>query len=395
MNAPAAALQSALKSLNPLDENCAVAAVDLLLAHASATGATDIHLQPVETGLEVRRRIDGVLELVGELPKSVAPRVVARLKVLAGLLTYKTDIPQEGRIRFAKGEMETRVSTFPTLHGERAVLRHFPAAGGLHRPRDLGLPEGIVSTLEGLLDETSGAIVLSGPAGGGKTTSIYACLREIVARTEGKRSLLTIEDPIEAAVKGVSQSQVNLQAGFDLAEGLRALLRQDPEVIVVGEMRDRTTAELTIQASLTGHLVITTFHAGTASGVITRLLEMGIEPYLLKSGLLAVLSQRLLRRLCPCAREIDPSLPARNLGLPVERACEPVGCEKCGGLGFSGRFPIAEILTSRNLQAGERSARVDPGETLWDRAIEAVDQGKTSCAEVRRVLGFSEAAGAD
>ena len=260
----------------------------------------------------------------------------------------------------------------------------------------------MLSALERLLDETTGAIVVSGPAGGGKTTTIYACLREIAAQTQGRRSLLSIEDPIEAAVSGVSQTQVNPHAGFGLAEGLRALLRQDPEVIVVGEMRDRTTAELTIQAALTGHLVLTTFHSGTAAGVVTRLLEMGIEPYLVKSGLLAIVSQRLLRRLCECASEIDARDLTRTLGIQVARALEPVGCPDCGGLGYSGRFPIAEILLPKNhaigesilarvdLESLERSARNAGGRSLWDRAVEAVEKGQTSCAEVRRILGFSE-----
>ena len=209
-----------------------------------------------------------------------------------------------------------RLSTFPTLYGEKAVVRLFAGAGRFLRLDDLGLPDEVREALGALLAETSGAIVLSGPAGSGKTTTIYACLRELVAATAGRRSLATLEDPIEVAVPGVTQSQVNLAAGFTLETGLRSLLRQDPEVIVVGEIRDRPTAETAFQASLTGHLVLTTFHAGSAAGALGRLADMGIEPYLLRSGVLAVVSQRLLRRLCPdCRRETSD--PAARLGLPV------------------------------------------------------------------------------
>ena len=184
------------------------------------------------------------MQEVGTLPAAVAPNVDARLKVMAELLTYKTDVPQEGRVRGTSGEGEVRVSTFPTLHGEKAVVRLFAASGRFLRLADLGLPGEVDETLARLLAETSGAVVVSGPAGSGKTTTIYACLRELAESTGGRRSLATLEDPIEGSVPGVSQSQVNLAAGFDLATGLRSLMRQDPEVIVVGEIRDRPTAEI-------------------------------------------------------------------------------------------------------------------------------------------------------
>jgi hypothetical protein len=224
--------------------------------------------------------------------------VVARLKVLAELLTYRTDVPQEGRIRGGPGDVEMRVSTFPTLFGEKAVVRLFAGPGRFLRPEDLGLPPEIRATLGRLLGETSGAILLAGPAGSGKTTTIYACLRELVAASAGTRSLATLEDPIEVAVPGVAQAQVNPAAGFDLGAGLRSLLRQDPEVIAVGEIRDRATAEVAFQAALTGHLVLSTFHAGSAAGVVGRLSDMGIEPYVLRSGVRAIICQRLVRTLC-------------------------------------------------------------------------------------------------
>jgi general secretion pathway protein E len=378
----------------------AVDLVDLILAEARRASASDVHLQPTPEGLEMRWRIDGVLRTTGLLPPAISSNVVARLKVLAELLTYRTDVPQEGRIRGATGEGEVRVSTFPTLHGEKAVIRLFAESGRFLRLLDLGLPDEVRVGLSEALLETSGAILLTGPAGSGKTTTIYACLRELVETNQGRRSLTTLEDPIEVAVPGVTQSQVNPSAGFDLATGLRSLLRQDPEVIVVGEVRDRSTAEVAFQASLTGHLVLTTFHAGNSSGAIGRLSDMGIEPYLLRSGLLAIVSQRLVRTLCDCSRQEDE--PRARLGLTVARAKVAVGCEACGGSGYRGRMILAELLNPEKLGLGAAIlARADvralEAEALragmvgrWQRACHAIEEGRTSAAEVRRVLGFSE-----
>jgi type II secretory ATPase GspE/PulE/Tfp pilus assembly ATPase PilB-like protein len=326
--------------------------------------------------------------------------VVTRLKVMAELLTYKTDVPQEGRVRGTRDEGEVRVSTFPTLYGEKAVVRLFAASGRFLRLADLGLPDEVRGSLSRLIAETSGAIVISGPAGSGKTTTAYACLRELVESNQGRRSLATLEDPIEGAVPGVSQSQVNLAAGFDLATGLRSLMRQDPEVILVGEIRDRVTAEIAAQASLTGHLVLTTFHAGSAAGAIGRLLDMGIEPFLVRSGLLAVASQRLVRTLCDCAAWSDES--RGRLGLPVERYRTPVGCDSCRGVGYHGRMLLAELIEPEPMRLGPailERADVRRIESLalaagmagrWDRARAAVSLGRTDPAEIRRVLGFSD-----
>ena len=348
----------------------------------------------------MRWRVDGVLEHVATLPKAVAPNVVGRLKVMAELLTYKSDVPQEGRVRGTGGEGEVRVSTVPTLHGEKAVVRLFAATGRFLRLDDLGLPVEVRDAYARLLDETSGAIVVSGPAGSGKTTTVYACLRQLVEANAGRRSLATLEDPIEGSVAGVSQSQVNLAAGFDLATGLRSLMRQDPEVIVVGEIRDRATAEVAFQASLTGHLVLTTFHAGSASGAAARLADMGIEPYLLRSGLLASASQRLARTLCECAIWTDDS--RHRLGLAVDRVRIPVGCEACRGGGYRGRMVLAELLETEAMRLGPailaradvrtiQSIAVAAGMVdRRERARIAVAEGRTSPSEIRRVLGFSD-----
>jgi type II secretory ATPase GspE/PulE/Tfp pilus assembly ATPase PilB-like protein len=398
---PPTTFQEALAAQTPGSPKYATEVVDVILAKAREVGASDVHLQPTADGLELRWRIDGVLQSAALLPLSAAPNVIARLKVLAELLTYRTDVPQEGRIRGVPGEVEMRLSTFPTLYGEKGVVRLFAAADRYLRLDDLGLPLEILETLRRLLSATSGAIVFSGPAGSGKTTTIYACLRELVAASRGQRSLATLEDPIEVAVAGVAQSQVNPSAGFTLETGLRSLLRQDPEVIAVGEIRDRGTAEIAFQASLTGHLVLTTFHAGSAAGAAGRLADMGIEPYLLRSGLLAIVSQRLVRRLCTCARPIDD--PADCFGLAVVRARRAVGCEQCGGTGYRGRIVLAEMLTPDPAEVGraileradvgrlERAAVRQGMINRWERARQAVEDGLTSPAEIRRVLGVSDA----
>jgi general secretion pathway protein E len=388
------------RGLDPADPRYATDVVDRMLAAGRAAGASDLHLQPAARGLDLKFRVDGVLQPVATFPAELASNIISRLKVLARLLTYQTDSPQEGRIRTPDCDVEMRVTTFPTLYGERAVVRLFGGWGQYNYLGDLGLHEDVLQPLRRLLGETSGAILVSGPAGSGKTTTAYACLRELSRGTSEARSLVSIEDPIEVAVDGVAQSQVNLPAGLDLSTGLRFLMRQDPEVIMVGEIRDRPTAEAALQASLTGHLLLSTFHAGSAAETIGRLLDMGIEPYVLRSGLLAILSQRLLRRLCACAREADHA--DARLGLPVEHVRVPVGCQACGGTGYQGRFLLVEMLTPERTELGRAIlSRADTADleqlavragmvTRWQRAYRAIEAGLTSPAEVRRVLGFSE-----
>jgi type II secretory ATPase GspE/PulE/Tfp pilus assembly ATPase PilB-like protein len=279
------------------------------------------------------------------------------------------------------------------------VVRLFAGGGGFSYLEDLGLPTEIHASLRELLAETSGALLITGPAGSGKTTTAYAALREVVRTAGGQKSIVSLEDPIEVAVDGVAQSQVQVSAGFDFLTGLRSLMRQDPEVIFVGEIRDRITAETAFQASLTGHLVQTTFHAGSAAGAVSRLSDMGLEPYLLRSGILGILCQRLVRRLCDCARPATDA--AELLGLPVRSAQVPVGCPQCQGIGYRGRMVLAELLTTRPKELGaailercdaaelERRAVQTGMVTRWVRAVAAVESGRTSPAEIRRVLGCS------
>lgn len=374
--------------------------VDAVLSAARQAAASDVHLVPAAESLQMSWRIDGVLQHIAEFPKAISPKIVARLKVLSQLLTYRTDVPQEGRLRDGDSEAETRISVFPTLFGEKAVIRLFVGSGKYHYLDELGFPNEVSEPLKKLLNETGGVILLTGPAGSGKTTTIYAGLREIINKSAGGRSLVSLEDPIEVVVPGVAQSQVNLPAGFDMPIGLRSLLRQDPDVIMVGEIRDRETAETVFQASLTGHLVISTFHAGSTARAVSRLSDMGIEPYLLRSGLLAILCQRLMRRLCDCAGSTHD--PSARLGLPVENVRVPVGCEKCSGTGYRGRIVLTEMMLPNQTDVGRAILSRSDASRLEQIAVQAgmvnqrqrahqtVSDGITSPEEVYRVLGFSQ-----
>ena len=383
---------------DPAHPNYVSDVVAAVLRAAGEARASDIHFTPGETELTVQWRIDGVLQPVATLPRKLAANVAARLKVLAELLTYRTDVPQEGRLREGTPDVEMRLSTFPTLYGEKAVVRLFAGTGRYQWPSDLGLPDDIRGELLDLLRETAGALLITGPAGSGKTTTAYACLRELHRESGAGKSLVTLEDPIETVLSGVSQSQVNRAAGFDYATGLRSLLRQDPDAILVGEIRDRETAETVFQACLTGHLVLSTFHAGSAAEAVSRLGDMGIEPYLLRTGLLGILCQRLFRATCDCATWTDDE--AAKLGFAVPRVRVPVGCERCDGTGYHGRMLLAELLDPNHKDIGRGIlSRCDATElsslaeragmqSMSQRAAQAVADGRLSPVEARRVLGF-------
>lgn len=353
-------------------------AVTKLLQAASDVHASDLHLLPTPSGLQLAWRLDGVMQPLGVWPAALANNVISRLKVLADLLTYRTDLPQEGRIRQTTGDVEMRVSTFPTLHGEKAVVRLFVGTGSIDRLENLGLPDDQLQPLQLTLEETSGCVLFAGPAGSGKTTSAYTCLRELQQKYLGQKSIVTLEDPVEAELLGIAQSAVNRPSEFTYPLGLRSLMRQDPDVILVGEIRDRDTAETVFQASLTGHLVLSTFHAGSAAQAVTRLRDLGVEPYLLKTGLRGILCQRLLRRKCD--------------------HCE-TGCEECWSSGYHGRMLIAEwlqpeLLPSLHEQMGvitatelQQQASAAGMTLLAQRAQALVSSGQTTMEEVIRVLG--------
>jgi type II secretory ATPase GspE/PulE/Tfp pilus assembly ATPase PilB-like protein len=313
------------------------------------------------------------------------------------LLTYETAVPQEGRIRQPAAGREFRVSTFPTIFGEKVVIRVLSAGSDeLQRLADLGLPELVDASLAQSLRATSGGLIIAGPAGSGKTTTAYACLREITALTAGGRSIASLEDPVEVVVPGAVQSQVSDAAGFDMATGLRSLLRQDPEVILIGEIRDRTTAEIALQAALTGQLVVTTFHAGSCAEVVHRLVDMGLPGYAIRNAIRLIVTQRLLRRLCSCCATADPAEAAQSLGLEVGRCSVPIGCDDCQQTGYRGRVLIAEALSldapetraALTDTAGKITLSPTAGRDLWSSATALVESGVTSPAEVVRVLGW-------
>ncbi len=360
-------------------EGFAVGLVEKLLDSALVAGASDIHLQPRDHGdsLDVLWRMNGVLQPVVTIPRG-KQNVIARLKVLAELLTYKTDTPQEGRIRRGDSAVEMRLSTFPTIHGEKGVIRLFISDSQHHTLDQLGLPADLLESLRAELEATSGLLLVAGPAGSGKTTTLYACLRHLAAAAP-RRGLSSLEDPVEALLPGVAQSQVKPASGFTYATALRSLLRQDPEVILVGEIRDRETADMAFQASLTGHLILTSFHAGTSADAVSRLIDMGIEPFVIRSGLRGILTQRLVRRSCSCARQD--------------------GCDQCQRTGYSGRLLIAEF--ARPMGEPARRAILEKQETaaiaaalesggmtpLRERARETIDRGLTTSQETARVFG--------
>jgi type II secretory ATPase GspE/PulE/Tfp pilus assembly ATPase PilB-like protein len=398
-----AALQRLVAMKNGSDAGAATEIVEALLATSAEAQASDIHLLPTADGLAVSWRLDGVLQPLCHVPQSLAPNVINRLKVAARLLTYRSAVPQEGRIDASESPFEVRVSTFPTVFGEKVVCRNLPRGNRpLTRLADLGLPVEVLSELRAAIAQTSGALVIAGPSGSGKTTTAYAALREILDQSGGRRSIASLEDPVEGIIPGVAQSQVAEAAGFDLLTGLRSLVRQDPEVILIGEVRDAETARLALQAALTGQLVITTFHATDAAAAISRFGEMELTPYAMRSGVRAVIAQRLMRKLCACAIP-DDAAPAKlfNDELSTNAVRREAGCDACRQTGYAGRIAVAEVLPMDEPQVAQavlaradaaalRKIAADAGVTsLIQRGIQLVEQGVTSVSELTRVFGLS------
>ena len=353
-------------------ENSAPEVLERLVVQAERSDASDIHLQ-MRAGLAlVSFRLDGVMTPATEFPAPIAERVFGRIKFLARLKTYQDSLPQEGRIEKASlnTRSDIRVSTYPTVTGEKIVLRLFNAAE-IRALEQLGLPAEVHSELGQFLRQTSGLLLLTGPAGSGKTTTIYACLRELTRL--GGRHIITIEDPAEQIVPGVMQTEVNEARGLDFAKAARHLLRQDPQVLVIGEIRDEETANLAVRAALTGHLIIATLHAGSCKGVCERLLVLCTDHSAVCSSVELVLNQRLVRRLCA--------------------SCTGNGCPDCLGTGYRGRIPLVESLRitdairrhifARNLD--NLAARPD----LAGRATSLIQSGLTNQLEVDRILGFA------
>lgn len=344
--------------------------VEELVRRADRVGASDVHIQSSPDGATVSFRLDGLLTPVTQLPADLAVRVAGRIKFLARLKTYQDSLPQEGRIarELVGTSSDLRVATYPTVTGEKIVLRLFQtaAAQGLD---ELGFPEAATRELKEFLRKSSGLLLLTGPAGSGKTTTIYACLRHLTET--GSRHIITVEDPVERLLPGVMQTEINEPLGLSFAEAARHLLRQDPEVLVIGEVRDEETADIAVRAALTGHLVISTLHAGSCVGVLERLLVLCADRSAIAAVLELVFNQRLLRRLCA--------------------GCGGTGCEACLRSGYRGRVPVVEWLrVDEPVRAAIRRhdlSGVAPAGSLAAAAHALARSGQTSLAECQRVLG--------
>jgi general secretion pathway protein E/type IV pilus assembly protein PilB len=383
--------------------------VNQVLKDAIELRASDIHLEPFEDELRIRYRIDGVLQEVPVPPqiKRFQPAIVSRVKILSHLNIAEKRLPQDGRIkiRIEDSEVDIRVSVIPMLHGEAVVMRLLRQNSTLRGLRDLGMAGRETDCFKRVLDLPHGIVLVTGPTGSGKTSTLYTALNTI---NDAVRKIITIEDPVEYQLKGVNQIQVAEKAGLTFARGLRSILRHDPDVILIGEIRDQETAQIAVQASLTGHLVFSTLHTNDAPGALTRLVDMGVEPYLVASSLEAVLAQRLVRVLCRHCRQVDTSPTTLTLkvqvGLPAETTLyRSVGCRECRNTGFHGRHAIFEwmdsnneirqlILKSTSTDQLRDAARRAGMRTLAEDGWRLVGQGITTFEEVLSVTTAKEVA---
>jgi general secretion pathway protein E len=373
--------------------------VNDILFRALQLRASDIHVHPYEAKIQIRYRIDGILYDTLSLNRNVLSLVVSRIKVMAGMDIAERRMPQDGRcsVRLGNREIDLRVSTVPTSYGERCVLRLLDKSTGLLGLSELGMMDDDLKVFDSILDRSHGVIFVTGPTGSGKSTTLYAALNRMNAV---EKNIITIEDPIEYQLGGISQMQVATKKGMTFVTALRHVLRQDPDVIMVGEVRDEETARMAIQSSLTGHLVFSTLHTNDSAGAISRLLDLGVEPYLVSSSLIAVLAQRLVRRICPeCKQEYHPTeSELRELGLTADSGQFFIGagCSKCFNTGYKGRTgiyelmmvdeQIREMINVRQTAGAIKQKAIDKGlQTLRMYGAKKVLLGATTIAEVLRV----------
>ncbi|MBW3628436.1 MAG: GspE/PulE family protein [Gemmatimonadetes bacterium] len=370
---------------------------DEVFERGVALGATDIHIEPTTAGVEVRYRLDGILRKGPSFPKNVQGPLITRIKVLAGLNIAESRLPQDGRLRItASGrEIDLRVSTFPTLQGEDLVLRILDRARVPLRLSGLGFADGDLAMLREVLARPLGLVLLTGPTGSGKTTTLYSALSEL---NTGERCILTIEDPVEYEVEGIRQSQINPRSGLTFSSGLRSMLRHDPDVILVGEIRDLDTAQIALSAAMTGHMVLSTIHTNSAAAALPRLLDMGTEPFALASSLQLSVAQRLVRALClECRQPTDvPVAVRRRFSLGDVQLYRPGGCARCGRTGYRGRgaifefLPVNEAVTKGIFErkSAEDIQRLGGRPTLFDAGLEKVRNGSTTLEELLRVVSL-------
>ncbi|MEE0862336.1 MAG: ATPase, T2SS/T4P/T4SS family [Lachnospiraceae bacterium] len=361
--------------------------------------ASDIHIEPFETNVKVRYRIDGVLREIMTYDKALFPAIIARIKIISGMDISEKRKPQDGRITIDVDykEYDIRVSNLPTVYGEKVVMRLASKEGFNRAKSELGLRPEDLEKFDGILKNPNGIILVTGPTGSGKSTTLYTALAEL--STE-EVNVITVEDPVEANVKGVNQVQVNNKADMTFANALRSILRQDPDIIMIGEIRDSETAEIAVRASITGHLVVSTLHTNSTAATVGRLIDMGIEPYMLGDSLVGIIAQRLVRRLCDCKKARPATADEKRImGLPAtaeQTVYDPVGCQMCNSLGYRGRIGIYEIMTInqkiRNLIAQratadkiKAAAEEDGMSSLRMSAAKYVCEGVTSMAELMKV----------
>jgi len=375
--------------------------VNDILFRALQLRASDIHVHPYENKIQIRYRIDGILYDVLNLNRNVLSLIISRIKVMAGMDIAERRMPQDGRcsVRLGQREIDLRISTVPTSFGERSVLRLLDKSTGLFQLDELGLWKEDLKRFDSLLNRSHGVIFVTGPTGSGKSTTLYACLNRI---NSTEKNVMTIEDPIEYQLEGISQMQVSSKKGVTFVTSLRHVLRQDPDVIMVGEVRDQETARMAIQSSLTGHLVFSTLHTNDSAGAISRLLDLGVEPYLVSSSLIAILAQRLVRKICPDCREPYQPSPheLRELGLGADQVTKGfftgAGCDKCFQTGYRGRTGIYELMLlneeirdfiyNRQSAGVIKKAAIEAGlQTLRMDGARKVAEGITTINEVLRV----------
>jgi type IV pilus assembly protein PilB len=376
--------------------------VTRVIKDAVERGASDIHFEPGEEDMRIRYRIDGVLQEAATVPGSAVPAVVSRVKILADLDIAERRIPQDGRISMDVGgkPIDLRVATLPASHGEKCVMRILDQSKVMIELEGLGMLPQALERFTKAFSQAHGAVLVTGPTGSGKSTSLYGALNQL---NTVETNIITIEDPVEYQLEGITQVQVNNKAGLTFASGLRSMMRADPDIIMVGEIRDRETAQIAIEAALTGHLVLSTLHTNDAPGAVTRLIEMGIEPFLVGSAVDCVVAQRLARLLCEeCKQRTTITAEVMrangfNVGLDLE-AFEPVGCARCAGSGYKGRIGLYEVMWVSDTIRSLAVAR-EPSETIAHAAVhegmmrlredglEKVRRGLTSIAEIARVAG--------
>ncbi|MEE9346881.1 MAG: type II secretion system ATPase GspE [Robiginitomaculum sp.] len=386
------------------DDAPVIRLINGILQEAIKTRASDIHIEPYENRLAVRFRIDGALRDMLDLSARLSPLLVSRVKVMSQLDIAKKRVPQDGRFSLNLGEraVDVRVSTLPSQYGERLVMRILEKSSALLDMRDLGMEDEILANMKSSLARPNGIILVTGPTGSGKTTTLYAAVSGL---NDGSRNILTVEDPVEYALDGIGQTQVNPKVGMSFAAGLRAILRQDPDVVMVGEIRDGETAQIAVQAALTGHLVLSTVHTNSAIAAIARLRDMGVEPFLLASTVTAIVAQRLVRRLCPdCKIPYSPSArELSDLGLkrlkPGAQFYKPGGCASCSQIGYSGRLGLYELVMMDDALRGmihDGAREIDMishafkrKATLLQSGSQHVASGLTSTDDVLRVCRAS------